>query len=312
MKLTVVIPTFRRPVLLERCLQSVFAQTEAVFEIFVVDDCSPDRDSEEVCRQFPGVRCFRQQQNRGPGPARNLAMQFAQGEWVLPLDDDDELLPDAAATIRRCAVELAQQSPTPWSVMQFAVYGSSMASTLQTMSVNDYIHERLPGECKPVLHRERFLASGFRYPEIRIGGENLLWWEVAQQFGIPTWQTSIMRYNDDAGSARLTSFDNQVKRAAEYAHLQELMLERFGDLLQQRAPEMLHKKRLGAAIYWMLAGDHLRSQHHFRQLKVSPYSALSAARRLLPWIPAPLIRKAFLVYRDLTAGRARRRAQAAA
>ncbi len=302
MTFTIIIPTFKRPELLARCLESVQAQTLAAHEVFVVDDCAPTREAETVCWQFPGVRYFRQEQNRGPGPARNLGLRHATGDWVVPLDDDDELTPDALEFIARCAAELPSWDSRPFSVIQFAVQGERMAEPRQVMTIDDYLHGGMPGECKPVLHRGRFLAAGYEYPEIRIGGENLLWWAVAQQHGIPTFQRSIMRYNDDA-TERLTSFGNQVRRAAEYAELQERTLALHGDLLREKAPEMLRKKQLGAATYWLLAGRPDRAAPHLATLRMGQSLAYRTALKTLPWIPAPVLRRAFLLYRDVTVGR---------
>ncbi len=312
MKLSVIIPTYNRPRLLERCVRSVLIQTIPPCEVLVVDDCSPNTDSELICRQFPEVRFLRQDRNRGPGPARNLGLQLAQGDWVLPVDDDDELLPDAIETVSRSLAELERESSTEYCSIQFACVGSKLGAPFRILTIDDFIQDRIPGSFPPVLHRERFLQSGFAYPEIRIGGESVLWWEVARQYGIPTWDTPFMRYHDDAGAVRLTDFRNQVRRAAEYAQLQELILEKHGDLLAERAPQMLHKRRLGAAVYWLLAGQPQRAKPFLRQLGSNSSAMQAAAWQVLPWIPAPLIRQAFLTYRDLTAGRQLQRPRAAA
>ncbi|MFB3882105.1 MAG: glycosyltransferase family 2 protein [Armatimonadota bacterium] len=108
MRLTVIVPTYNRSGLLERCLRGLLNQTAAAseYEIVVVDDGSTDGTAEvaeEVARLAgsgdPGlqngtgarVRHFRQE-NKGPAAARNLGVLHARGEIVLFTGDD--CLPD--------------------------------------------------------------------------------------------------------------------------------------------------------------------------------------------------------------------------
>lgn len=82
---SVVIPTYRRPGLLQAALASVAAQTFTDYEVIVVDD---DSDHGHA---------------KGGAGARNAGIAQAQGEWVAFLDDDDRWMPEklelVAATI---------------------------------------------------------------------------------------------------------------------------------------------------------------------------------------------------------------------
>lgn len=102
MNLSVVVPTYRRPDLLERCLAALAAQAGAPpFEVVVVDDGSGDATT-TVLRSWEsrlaGLRWFSQPANAGPAAARNRAIRAATGELVLFLDDDVEAAPDLVTT----------------------------------------------------------------------------------------------------------------------------------------------------------------------------------------------------------------------
>lgn len=100
-KVSVVIPTYKTaPEGLNRLLKSLDAQTLSVddFEIIFVDDGSPDDtferlQSEKAKRSNVSVRRI---ENSGwPSKPRNLGIKMAKGEYVLFMDHDDELYPDA-------------------------------------------------------------------------------------------------------------------------------------------------------------------------------------------------------------------------
>lgn len=91
--ISVVIPTYDRAAVLERCLEALAAQTlpDDAYEILVSDDGSRD-DTEGVVRRFAArspvpVRYLRQP-NRGANAARNRAIHAASGEILLFINDD--------------------------------------------------------------------------------------------------------------------------------------------------------------------------------------------------------------------------------
>ncbi|MBK9975157.1 MAG: glycosyltransferase family 2 protein [Planctomycetes bacterium] len=90
-----IVPTFRRPHLLQRSLGSVLAQTWRPLELVVVDDESQD-NTPQVLQDFAAQAkaadvAFQwfTKPNGGPGLARNFGMQRAKGDYFAFLDDDD-------------------------------------------------------------------------------------------------------------------------------------------------------------------------------------------------------------------------------
>ncbi|XKE47226.1 glycosyltransferase family 2 protein [Halomonas organivorans] len=99
MDISVVIPTYKRPGLLKRLLQSITEQTVKPKEIIVVDDCSDMiSEYEEVIddfrKCFPSLQFLVQPENGGAPKARNRGIRKASCDWVALVDDDDEWLPN--------------------------------------------------------------------------------------------------------------------------------------------------------------------------------------------------------------------------
>ncbi len=90
---SVVIPCYNQAHFLGEAIESVLAQTHRSFEVVVVDDGSTDGTS-EVAGRYPKVRLVRQE-NRGLSGARNSGLAVSEGEYVVFLDADDRLLPEA-------------------------------------------------------------------------------------------------------------------------------------------------------------------------------------------------------------------------
>jgi glycosyltransferase involved in cell wall biosynthesis len=93
---TIVIPCYNQADYLAEAIRSALAQDSA--EVIVVDDGSTDASGSAAAR-FPGVRLLRQT-NQGVAAARNSGARAARGEFVLFLDADDRLRPEAIARLR--------------------------------------------------------------------------------------------------------------------------------------------------------------------------------------------------------------------
>lgn len=90
-KISIIIPIHNGEKYLEQCLNSVLSQTLKALEIICVDDGSMDHSAQIVQRfmQKDERLVFLQQENKGAGAARNLALKNAKGKYVAFLDADD-------------------------------------------------------------------------------------------------------------------------------------------------------------------------------------------------------------------------------
>lgn len=101
---SVIIPIYNTAAYLADCLQSVVCQLpEKEVEIVCVNDGSTD-DSVAVLQpyleRYPNIRLINQP-NAGLSAARNAGLQHADGDFILFLDSDDMLLPNALTTLQQ-------------------------------------------------------------------------------------------------------------------------------------------------------------------------------------------------------------------
>ena len=98
---SVVIPVYNMGSSLEQCVGSLLNQDYESYEIILVDDGSKD-NSLEVCRKLEKnsqrIRVFHTE-NRGSGPARNVGIEAARGDYIYFPDADDYLEPNGLTTM---------------------------------------------------------------------------------------------------------------------------------------------------------------------------------------------------------------------
>ena len=89
---------------LRACLYSIKKQKDTDIEVLVVDDGSPDKCGEicdEMARNDSRFRVIHTP-NCGVSHARNLGIEKASGEYLIFVDGDDQLLPEAMSIIKSC------------------------------------------------------------------------------------------------------------------------------------------------------------------------------------------------------------------
>lgn len=101
MKVSVILPVYNVEPYLDEALASLTSQTLGDIEVIAVNDGSTDR-SEEILKRYSQAYSFvsyYNQPNSGQSAARNLALQYATGDYIYFMDSDDRVDTDL---LRRC------------------------------------------------------------------------------------------------------------------------------------------------------------------------------------------------------------------
>ncbi|GAQ56387.1 CDP-glycerol:poly(glycerophosphate) glycerophosphotransferase [Streptomyces acidiscabies] len=101
-RFSVIVPAYKVQAYLHECLESVLSQSYRDFELIAVDDGSPDACGEiieEFAARDARVSALRLPENTGLGAARNAGIAQASGDYLVFLDGDDTLTPDALRAI---------------------------------------------------------------------------------------------------------------------------------------------------------------------------------------------------------------------
>jgi glycosyltransferase involved in cell wall biosynthesis len=102
MRFSIITPTYKRADKLVRAVQSVQGQTYSDWEMIIVNDSPNDESYTPFASSIndPRIHYHVNRTNSGVNFTRNFALEkvSAQSKWILFLDDDDYLAPDALAS----------------------------------------------------------------------------------------------------------------------------------------------------------------------------------------------------------------------
>jgi glycosyltransferase involved in cell wall biosynthesis len=169
-----IVPCHRHGIYLAECVESIKAQTLAPVAIVVVDDGSDDPETVAALARLdddPAVTVLRQPHNLGPSAARNRALAQLAAEhdpaYVLPLDADDVLLPDA---LERMVAQLEAAPPDVGYVYPSAQHSGNRSDFVPSPAYNLWLLMSDNYCPAPALFDRRAFEAGVEYPEDMVFG----------------------------------------------------------------------------------------------------------------------------------------------
>ena len=101
---SIIVPVYNAEKTLHRCLDSLRAQTYTDFEVRMVENGSRDF-SRAICQECaekdPRFLLHVSEENCGPSGARNIGLDYAQGDYIAFLDSDDYVEQDYLEVLRQ-------------------------------------------------------------------------------------------------------------------------------------------------------------------------------------------------------------------
>jgi len=229
-------------------------------EMIVVDDGSDDGTWQWLVEEFgtsnDRVKCLRSAENRGPGPARNLGLVHASGEYFLPLDSDCQLTGDGLSAV----LEAIDGYRARYGLFFFPCVEVPGKRRMDHLTGNREVtwEDLLYGrhgirELIPLVALAEVQKAGFRYPDFRVGGESLLWLRLLRESRALFVDRVLLRYGtEDPG--RICSAMFQIRHAGELAEVADALLAEFPSDLPPEGEAARRRRLIASGIYHCLAG----------------------------------------------------------
>ncbi|MFF8730184.1 CDP-glycerol glycerophosphotransferase family protein [Streptomyces sp. NPDC015171] len=177
-RFSVIVPAYKVQAYLSACLDSVLSQSYPDLELIAVDDCSPDACGaiiDEYAARDARVKPVHLAENQGLGRARNAGMDEAAGDYLVFLDGDDTLTPEA---LRAVADRLKETGDPEVLVFDYArtywdgrAVRNQLAGQLAEEGPAPFRLEDRPGLLRVLMvawnkaYRREFVQErGFRFP----------------------------------------------------------------------------------------------------------------------------------------------------
>ncbi len=169
-KITIGIPSYNQSAYLREAIDSTLAQTIPC-EVIVVDDGSID-NSLEIAQSYGRKVKVISQVNKGLASARNTIIMNMTGDYLLPLDADDVLLPNAIEKI----LEKIQETNADIVGLSFKTFGTtSQEIIIGQANVFDFLEANRIGYCSAI-KKSCLLEIGGYSPRMIFGYEDLHLW----------------------------------------------------------------------------------------------------------------------------------------
>ena len=264
-RVSVIIPVYNGARYIERCIKSVLVQTYPDVETIVVDDGSKD-DSGAICDRLAALDSrvkVIHQENGGVNSARRKGVENSSGEWLVFVDADDCLPPDAIEKYSACFANGSE----------ILVQGCQEGRMLN----EEYLQALLKGTVGPALWAKAFKSDFYQSHcpdlgrEVVMGEDLLINLVVGLNASSVCWVKGNL-YDVNTGNSK--SVTKVFKRTWEYEKhyfsiLEDLFLNKCQGLKCYNQLELLvRKSQLNGIKYVMLSGN--RVDYHdiyFRRIE---------------------------------------------
>jgi glycosyltransferase involved in cell wall biosynthesis len=177
-------------------------------------------------------------QNKGVNAAKNKGLDLARGKYIVFVDSDDLLLPNALETFLKLWNEVPEDVGciiTPCLDLETKKKIGFSEKEKIYLNYEDIVCERkISGEMNACWKRE--IIGNERLPEDIIGCEAILWWRLAKKtrifyFDIPTKLVSLI------GNDKLTSSYKMIQNAPKMIRGYEILIQEHSDVWKKYCPD---------------------------------------------------------------------------
>ncbi|MCI4567732.1 glycosyltransferase [Lysobacter sp. CFH 32150] len=204
--ISICIANYNGEQLLVDCLESVFSQQgDFSYEVIVHDDASTDGSVAWLRERYPQVELLASDTNVGFCIGNNRMVAQARGEFVLLLNNDAALYPDALASLLAAA-----RAQTPTGILTLPQYDWQSGALVDRGCLLDPFYNPVPN-LDPKRHDVAMVIGACLWIP------RSLWQQLG---GFPEWIESIGEDLYLCGQARLQGVPVQALNSSGYKHWQ--------------------------------------------------------------------------------------------
>ncbi len=270
MAVTAIVPAYNEEKSIASTIESLLAQSYALTEIIVVDDCSTDATG-DIARRYEQVRVVRTPENQGTkSQAQNYALSLVQTELFVTVDADTVLKPDALYEAMRffndpnaevvCGTVIPQVRKSFWERGRFVEYLYSYGIMKPAQNHQGLV--LVASGCFSVFRTETVRNVG-GFNERTLAEDMDVTWEILNQGGRVYYASKSVSYPVEPPTFRI--YTRQLDRWYR-GFMQNIKVRRFRVFPQKRSMAVLVYAYLGwyglsaiwlPGLFWLVYGNFL-------------------------------------------------------
>jgi hypothetical protein len=315
---SIVVPTYNRERIVGRCIESCLGQSFSDYELIVVDDHSSD-GTVEALRLYDDsrLRIVVHERNRGISPSRHTGVVNASGEWIVIVDSDWELIPDALARLH----EIVEGLPDGIRVIRSRLLWDDGGITPRFTPEGPigyegrirWAEEEGGHDAAHCMHRAAFETTPL-FADRRGAMESLYELELAGNETTLCVEDVLGREHTDAPNSWLRSVaaselvPRLFSEAPDMLWMAETTLERHGEGLRRNGPRQYVTMLRVASVQAFLLGQRRKGAGYaFEALRRRPLEPIAWVTLLLGLIGPRAVARGTLALRRYSAWRNRPR-----
>lgn len=228
-KVSIITPVYNASRFLMETADCVIAQTLPDWEWILVDDCSSD-SSQEIMRALAQkdarIKVFFLDTNQGSGPARNKAINEAQGDYIAFLDSDDFWSHDKL----KKHVNFMEENNAVFSHTSYGFTNEQGKVIRETYHVSNVpvtyamLLKKTEISCLTAMYNQKIIGKYFM-PDLRRKQDYALWLSILKDghVSIPLDEELAM-YRQVSGSATNNKFKLIIKHLKFLRNVEKLSL----------------------------------------------------------------------------------------
>jgi GT2 family glycosyltransferase len=295
-RVSIIIPTFDRPHLLSRAVESARLAGTGV-EVIVVDDASSDSTA-GLCANLQGIKYVRLDRNQGVAGARNIGLLESTAEFIAFLDDDDlrlsnsldhqlslfESLPEAGFVAGGVMLGDQECVPTGKTALVRAERGDLFWKILQ---LNVHL---IPSSV--VVRKSCFQEVGLFNRRLAGIDDWDMWARIAEQRPVLIDPAPVCIYRQPTPSSRQgsSSFAKHMRRACNHQpKLLALPRAHTAPASQRRSIRKITRRRIADTLSWRAAEElpdgaiGFAAENILTALRISPAWAIRPTHLRVFW-----------------------------
>lgn len=184
-KISIIVPVYNVEKYLDRCLNSIVAQSLKEIEIIIVNDCSPDNSLkiiEKYMKKDERITLINKIKNEGLTSARNSGLEIAQGKYILHIDGDDwieqEYLKDMYKTAEKYKADIIVSNfyfdyENEKLIYQSDQYGVTGERIGNKNAIENLCYGSFPAIWNKLIKKEIYIKNNIKFPSGISIGEDL-------------------------------------------------------------------------------------------------------------------------------------------